>query len=242
MVNESAQSCAAWRTALHAQVQTAPVSPLQAPGGADCWVSLPVPDRALRAFPASTRAAARAGTKAQLKQMFDARNVIQFAEFYPVGHRSTNYHKFFNVSEPYAIRFKSGYEPYVLVARKLVPWYDERFRGYGWDKARAARARSCLRLPPRQHGGRTSGPAGPVFCAAHQQVTSAADVTRGETASDSFRQHARQASCWLSHAQTHKGLQTAHHLSAAALPGLLPRAVRCPPAHPGQRCAGDADL
>ena len=77
-----------------------------------------------------------AGTKDQLKGMFDARNVIQFAEFYPVGHRSTNYHKFFNVTEPYAIRFKSGYEPYVLVARKLVPWYDERFRGYGWDKVR----------------------------------------------------------------------------------------------------------
>ena len=68
--------------------------------------------------------------------MFDARNVIQFAEFYPVGHRSTNYKKFFDTAEPYAIRFKSGYEPYVLVSRKHMPWYDERFRGYGWDKVR----------------------------------------------------------------------------------------------------------
>ena len=88
----------------------------------------------------------RAGTKAQLKQMFDARNVIQFAEFYPVGHRSTNYHKFFNVSEPYTIRFKSGYEPYVLVSRKLVPWYDERFRGYGWDKVRRRVRRAAMGL------------------------------------------------------------------------------------------------
>lgn len=22
----------------------------------------------------------------------------------------------------------------MLVARKIMPWYDERFRGYGWDK------------------------------------------------------------------------------------------------------------
>ena len=27
-----------------------------------------------------------------------------------------------------------GYEPYVLVSRQHVPWYDERFMGYGWDK------------------------------------------------------------------------------------------------------------
>ena len=66
--------------------------------------------------------------------MFDARDVIQFAEFYPVGHRSTNYAKWFESDVPYPIKFKSGYEPYVLVSRKLMPWYDERFRGYGWDK------------------------------------------------------------------------------------------------------------
>ena len=50
--------------------------------------------------------------------------------------RSTNYKKWFSSPEPYPIRFKSGYEPYVLVARKIMPWYDERFRGYGWDKVR----------------------------------------------------------------------------------------------------------
>lgn len=63
--------------------------------------------------------------------------MIQFAEFYPVGHRSTNYKKWFAAGEPYPIKFKSGYEPYVLVSRALMPWYDERFRGYGWDKVRA---------------------------------------------------------------------------------------------------------
>ena len=27
-----------------------------------------------------------------------------------------------------------GYEPYVLVARDRMPWADERFRGYSFDK------------------------------------------------------------------------------------------------------------
>ena len=55
--------------------------------------------------------------------------------------RSTNYKKWFTSAEPYAIKFRSGYEPYVLVARKIMPWYDERFRGYGWDKVKR---RPCL--------------------------------------------------------------------------------------------------
>ena len=77
-----------------------------------------------------------AGTKQQLQQMYEARQVIQFAEFYPVGHRSTDYPKFFKSSVPYAVKFKTGYEPYILVSRRAMPWYDERFRGYGWDKVR----------------------------------------------------------------------------------------------------------
>ncbi len=27
-----------------------------------------------------------------------------------------------------------GYEPYMISARKNVPWYDERFRGHGRDR------------------------------------------------------------------------------------------------------------
>ena len=33
-------------------------------------------------------------------------------------------------------RYKNGYEPYILISRRYMPWYDERFRGYGWDKVR----------------------------------------------------------------------------------------------------------
>ena len=27
-----------------------------------------------------------------------------------------------------------GFEPYVVALRQAIPWYDERFRGYGRDK------------------------------------------------------------------------------------------------------------
>lgn len=32
------------------------------------------------------------------------------------------------------LRAEEGFEPFVLGARSLLPDYDERFRGYGWDK------------------------------------------------------------------------------------------------------------
>jgi len=35
-------------------------------------------------------------------------------------------------------RYKNGYEPYILISRRYMPWYDERFRGYGWDKVSAS--------------------------------------------------------------------------------------------------------
>jgi len=66
--------------------------------------------------------------------------------------RSTNYKKWFSSAEPYAIKFKSGYEPYVLVARKIMPWYDERFRGYGWDKVKTYGSQSRRRAETSQSG------------------------------------------------------------------------------------------
>mmetsp|Transcript_16225 Transcript_16225/g.48603 ORF Transcript_16225/g.48603 Transcript_16225/m.48603 type:complete len:489 (+) Transcript_16225:2030-3496(+) len=79
-------------------------------------------------------AAAVTGSKANLLKMFRSRQIIQFAEFYPAGHKPTKYATWFNASAPYPVRYKMGYEPYILVARTQVPLYDERFRGYGFDK------------------------------------------------------------------------------------------------------------
>jgi hypothetical protein len=35
---------------------------------------------------------------------------------------------------PYSIHYESRYEPYVIIARDLAPWADERFVGYGGNK------------------------------------------------------------------------------------------------------------
>ena len=46
----------------------------------------------------------RTGAKPQLLKMFGERSLIQFAEFYPAGHKQTNYKKWFNTVHPYPIR------------------------------------------------------------------------------------------------------------------------------------------
>lgn len=35
----------------------------------------------------------------------------------------------------YPVKFASCFEPYVVVEKSVVPMYDERFRGYGMNKA-----------------------------------------------------------------------------------------------------------
>jgi hypothetical protein len=53
---------------------------------------------------------------------------------YRAGHWATNYPRWAVEQYPYPIEYEKGYEPYPLMARNQVPWYDERFRGYGHDK------------------------------------------------------------------------------------------------------------
>jgi glycosyltransferase-like protein LARGE len=74
------------------------------------------------------------GGKAALGEAFAAGDVVQFAPFYARGHGATNYTRWFASAEGYPIEPERGYEPFVLVSRLHVPWFDERFRGYGWDK------------------------------------------------------------------------------------------------------------
>ena len=53
-----------------------------------------------------------------------------------------------------------GYEPYVIMHRDYVPWYDERFRGFGFDKIVHTALMHCKRpclpawLPACVAGGR----------------------------------------------------------------------------------------
>lgn len=78
---------------------------------------------------------AASASKHNLKAMFDRGDIVQFAPFFKRGHGATNYTLWFSSSnEPYRIIPEVGYEPFIILSRVHVPWFDERFRGYGWDK------------------------------------------------------------------------------------------------------------
>ncbi|KAJ3384753.1 hypothetical protein HDU92_003439 [Lobulomyces angularis] len=52
------------------------------------------------------------------------------------GHTSTNYTMWMNTTDPYRIEPNSfSYEPYAIFNKNTVPWSDERFIGYGGNKA-----------------------------------------------------------------------------------------------------------
>ncbi|EFN57236.1 expressed protein, partial [Chlorella variabilis] len=48
--------------------------------------------------------------------------------------RATDHSRWFETSISYRIPYEEGFEPYVLVQRRFVPWYDERFKGYRKNK------------------------------------------------------------------------------------------------------------
>jgi hypothetical protein len=50
------------------------------------------------------------------------------------GCRATDHSRWFETPISYRIPYEEGFEPYVLVQRRFVPWYDERFKGYRKNK------------------------------------------------------------------------------------------------------------
>lgn len=53
---------------------------------------------------------------------------------YPQGHEATNFWKWIDTTEPYKVVYETGFEPYIMMHKKYIPYYDERFRGYYWNK------------------------------------------------------------------------------------------------------------
>lgn len=53
---------------------------------------------------------------------------------YPQGHEPTLFWKWINTTEPYQVQHEVGFEPYILMLKEHVPYYDERFRGYYFNK------------------------------------------------------------------------------------------------------------
>lgn len=67
---------------------------------------------------------------------------------YPTGHGPTDFQRWrencesndmgvrpcCQICTSYTVTFAEGFEPFAICARKLIPKFDERFRGYGYDK------------------------------------------------------------------------------------------------------------
>ncbi|RCH95050.1 hypothetical protein CU098_010760, partial [Rhizopus stolonifer] len=71
-----------------------------------------------------------------LKQVFDEEKLDMFHRDWEKGHSSTNYAKWYLADEPYLVEdYNFSYEPYVIFKRSSSPWCDERFIGYGANKA-----------------------------------------------------------------------------------------------------------
>eukprot|EP00891_Asterochloris_glomerata_P007152 jgi/Astpho2/7152/Aster-x1419 len=75
--------------------------------------------------------AACAGSKDAAQQLMLAGQLRPFhgLRFVP-GHGQTDYGRWLSATAPYPVQYEEGFEPYVLVSKTIVPWYDERFAGY----------------------------------------------------------------------------------------------------------------
>lgn len=76
--------------------------------------------------------------KADLLRLVKSKKLDMFHAFWRPGHNSTDYAKFYSASpgEVYEVKeYQSAYEPYVILKKIGPPWCEERFVGYGGNKA-----------------------------------------------------------------------------------------------------------
>ncbi|CAO3597261.1 unnamed protein product [Absidia cylindrospora] len=75
-------------------------------------------------------------TKDELITEVNSGRVAMFHKFWLKGHGSTNYTKWYTSSSVYKVTdYNFAYEPYVIVKKEGTAWCDERFIGYGANKA-----------------------------------------------------------------------------------------------------------
>lgn len=83
--------------------------------------------------------------KQSLRQLFDQKRITTFHDFFPKGHNATDYETWFSTDEVYKVTaYQHSYEPYVVLHKEGTPWCDERFIGYGANKAVSSSALSFL--------------------------------------------------------------------------------------------------
>jgi glycosyltransferase-like protein LARGE len=71
-----------------------------------------------------------------IKEVQDLQKLDSFHSSWVQGHGSTNYSKWYTADEMYPVsEYDFAYEPYVIYKKEGTPWCDERFIGYGANKA-----------------------------------------------------------------------------------------------------------
>ncbi|KAF8550929.1 glycosyltransferase family 49 protein [Imleria badia] len=78
------------------------------------------------------------GDKKVLLELVKTRKIDMFHKSWAPGHNSSDYPRFYAAApgEVYKIKqYQSAYEPYVIFKKEGPPWCDERFVGYGGNKA-----------------------------------------------------------------------------------------------------------
>ncbi|KAJ3986222.1 glycosyltransferase family 49 protein [Lentinula detonsa] len=76
--------------------------------------------------------------KTSLLSAIKARQLDMFHASWEVGHNSTDYPRYYAAppGEVYKVtRYQAAYEPYIVFKKEGPPWCDERFVGYGGNKA-----------------------------------------------------------------------------------------------------------
>lgn len=75
--------------------------------------------------------------KTDLIKLIEQKDVTMFHDKWQRGHGPTDYARWYQTTtEPYRVtEYNYNYEPYVLMKREGLPWCDERFVGYGANKA-----------------------------------------------------------------------------------------------------------
>ncbi|PSC71803.1 Glycosyltransferase LARGE2 [Micractinium conductrix] len=100
---------------------------------------------------------ASSGKQAVLAQL-DARTLVPFhSGLFSKGHASTDYRRWAFASNAFEVGFTMGFEPYILVHRKHVPPYDERFRGYFINKLIQRAHMDALGTRWLVHPGKSAG-------------------------------------------------------------------------------------
>ncbi|KAH8926065.1 glycosyltransferase family 49 protein [Atractiella rhizophila] len=73
--------------------------------------------------------------KSELLELVKAKKIDMFHKSWAPGHGTTNYTRYYESNEIYRAQgYTHSYEPYAIY-RKDTPWFDERFIGYGGNKA-----------------------------------------------------------------------------------------------------------